>query len=301
MRVVVIIGERTMKKLVLASMLVVFATSCSSASRSVELSHKSVSITNLRQNSGGSGVIIDSAIGKSHVLTNGHVCGVVVHGGVVTTEYGIKALVSSYKLSQFHDLCLIEVLADLGGNTEIADEAPEELTDATIAGHPKLYPLVLTKGHTSGTQSISVMIGVRKCTEAEAVDGLTRDFCNMFGVVPLVKTYSALLVTATIMAGSSGSGIYDDQNKLIALVFAGEGQLSYAFAVPYEYIHNFLTVEAKTLESNSPNYTVLFAQSSTESLREYEEKITQACSDPNKSKAIQKLCNSIKNSIIFNE
>ena len=42
------------------------------------------------------------------------------------------------------------------------------------------------------------------------------------------------------MAGSSGSPVFDHNGELAAMVFAGQGGLSYAFCVPSEAIWTFV-------------------------------------------------------------
>jgi hypothetical protein len=95
---------------------------------------------------------------------------------------------------------------------------------------------------------------MRECTKDEAKHEDLGFICFFFGGLPQIRTYEAVLVTATIMPGSSGSAIYNSSKELSAVVFAGSGDIGYAFAVPYEYVRNFLNEEVKTISSSTPNY-----------------------------------------------
>jgi len=62
------------------------------------------------------------------------------------------------------------------------------------------------------------------------------------------------LVTATIMPGSSGSGVFNEDMELSGLAFAGSGDLGYAWTVPYEDMMYFLNKELENLfETKTPD------------------------------------------------
>lgn len=245
-------------------------------------------ITNLAGNSGGSGTVIDSSPLVSHVLSNNHVCEVAREGGIVSTQGGhYKGSVHSVQKSPSHDLCLLTVMTDLHAQTLLADAPPALLEDATVYGHPHLLPIVITKGHFSEKLIIQVQTGFEACTEADATDPQTGIICAVMGAIPVVKNYETILVTPTIMAGSSGSGVYDSNNHLAAVIFAGSGDLSYGFAVPYEYINNFLTKEIKLLPRLIPNNNINFRTASSASKRN--EEFANLCKNEEKLKG-NKLC-----------
>lgn len=221
-----------------------------------DITSSTVMITNLTERSGGSGVIISTSSTKSTVLTNGHVCEVVKNGGLVITNKGQKHIVLSYKESQRHDLCLLTVASKLPANITLSGSPPPMYEKAIISGHPALLPNVVTEGHFSGNKVIDIFMGFKPCTAADRKDNRLGFVCLFFGGLPVVKTFEAVLVTATIMPGSSGSAIYNSSKKLSALVFAGSGSIGYAFAVPFEYITLFLDKESKLLPEKYPNYEV---------------------------------------------
>jgi S1-C subfamily serine protease len=203
----------------------------------VDPTANSVMITNLAKNSGGSGVILRSSETESIILTNAHVCKVVEKGGLVSGVAG-DFMVTLYAPTAYHDLCLVQVAGNLKQHTKVATKAPMAYYEkALISGHPRLLPNVVTTGHYSGRKIIKLLAGFEPCKPEE----LSKDMgCAFFGVKPVIKDIESTLVTATIMAGSSGSGIYNSNMELTNLVFAGSGDLSYAFAVPFEYLRNFL-------------------------------------------------------------
>jgi S1-C subfamily serine protease len=219
-----------------------------------DITASTVMITSMNERSGGSGVIVGNNDNFSYVLTNKHVCGVAAKGGLVKTTTGQNHTIISYKESNTHDLCLISVLAQLKGKVTLAKAPPQMYERATVSGHPALLPNVLTEGHFSGNKVIDVFLGMRPCTEEEKEDEKTAGICFFFRGLPVVETYETVLVTATIMPGSSGSAIYNSSKELSALVFAGSGDIGYAFAVPYEYVSYFLNKEVETILPKKPSY-----------------------------------------------
>lgn len=203
-------------------------------------------------NGGGTGVIYKSSSHESQILTNVHVCEAIEMGGIVNTSSGEKHLVSKFAKSQYHDVCMVYVQANLGVSTDLASKSPENYTPATVSGHPNLLPVTITKGFFGEKKIIQVFIGVQPCSESELADPELSSVCQFFGGIPLLKTFDARFVSATIMAGSSGSAVYNESNEIGGLVFAGSGELSYAYTVPYEYVANFVFNEPK--EFIIPNY-----------------------------------------------
>lgn len=219
----------------------------------------SVKITNMAENSGGSGVILRSDPSESTILTNRHVCKLVEHGGLVIQE-DHKYLVAGYKESRQHDLCEIKVNADLHVNTKVAEEAPRKYSKAHISGHPALLPNTVTHGNFSGRMNVNVMVGMRKCTEKDLDDAKEKGdlgkalMCLLAGGLPQFETFDAQLVTATILPGSSGSAVFDDNGEIAGLVFAsGSRELAYAIIVPQEYVYSFTSAEAPQMDWSKPD------------------------------------------------
>lgn len=208
------------------------------------LHNTSVKITNRDMNHGGTGIILKSSANKSQVLTNAHVCEVVKEGGVVLTETG-KYQVNSTKISQMSDLCVLTVLSDLYYSTKLAAKTPQMYDEVEVAGHPALMPNIISKGHLSGKDILQVMAGLRPCTYKDMIE--TPEYCIFLGGIPVIKSFESRLISATIMPGSSGSGVYNLNHELIGVVFAGQGDFGYGWTVPYEQVKNFLETEQSTL------------------------------------------------------
>lgn len=267
------------------------------ANEEQKITDATVMITRLSRG-GGTGVIINHKANQSIVLTNNHVCEAVQDGGNVVTNSGDKFLITSYAKSQYHDLCLVYVQSDLGISAKIAKAAPKLYTPATISGHPNLLPTVVTKGHFSGIKQIDVFTGIKKCT-AELLENAGDDLkmlCMFFGGIPVIKKYDAMLVTAMIMAGSSGSAVYNDSNEISGLAFAGSDGLSYAYVVPYEFVTNFLENEPKNIVRIDYEIDILaqLQESQTKTRKDYFEYISDKCEEATET-VIKRHCEVILN------
>jgi hypothetical protein len=273
--------------------LVAFLSACSSASKT-DIVSNTVSVTNLSQTSGGSGSIIWSSTDFSYVLTNAHVCKVVQNGGVIGSESGVN-FVLGFKISRNHDLCLIKVSGNLHAKAEISKEIPKPYDFSTVSGHPHLLPTIVNKGHFSGRSMIQVMIGIRACEQSDIENSNTAAFCIMFGKLPIIRSYEGVAVSNLIQPGSSGSGVYTEAGEIGAVIFAGEGDIGYGYAVPLEYIHNFLEVEAPRLPLMIPNMTLNLTPDLSE--HDFIKKVSVVCSEDSIQPQIKEVCSWIKSSI----
>ena len=211
-----------------------------------------VEITNEAMNSGGTGVILDSRPGLTHILTNKHICQLIQVGGRVFTDDGASYPVNSFRVYKKHDLCLITVLKDFRVNIKVADKAPEVYSASIVVGHPALLPSIITPGHFSQVRSIHLMVGMLPC------DGTEKDedamSCAFNGGKAQVVELQAQVTSSTIMPGSSGSGVFNEKGELSGMIFAGNPGLSYGMMVPWEYIHDFLThVKQYAAQTPDPN------------------------------------------------
>jgi S1-C subfamily serine protease len=238
-----------------------------------EIAATTAMITNMKGNSGGTGVILKSGEFSSTVLTNAHVCGVVKFGGAVTTDR-VKTTVTSYIVSEIHDLCLITVNANLQNNAQVAESSPELYDTVTVSGHPILLPTLLTKGVFSSKEIIDIMTGMRACTKEDEESGFGM-LCAYLGGMPIIKTYNAIVSSALIQPGSSGSAAWNASGKIAALVFAGSGNIGYSHLVPVEYINNFLENELADLAPRFPlDNSLQILQGNAE------KKLREACGSP---------------------
>jgi hypothetical protein len=228
----------------------VYSTDISKPLSVKEFATTSVKITNLGQNSGGSGSVLKSSADGSEILTNEHICNVIKAGGIVNHNSG-QYLIMSYRVYKFHDLCILRVRENLGVNTKVSDFNPDIYDRAHISGHPALLPHVLTEGNFSGHEIINVLTGIRKCKEGD-----NALICFLLGGMPLIKKYETQLVTGTILPGSSGSAVFNSSGEISGVVFAGRSrELSYAFIVPHAYVKHFLLTKENYKEV-TPSYSV---------------------------------------------
>lgn len=276
------------------ALLVVGCSTSTDRTVASENTDATVMITNIAKNSGGSGVVLLSTSTESLVLTNGHVCAVVKFGGIVTSSSGIPAFVTHYKISKAHDLCLISVSSDLQARTSLAYSPPKKYDRAAISGHPRLLPNIVTFGHFSDKRIVQVMMGARDCTSEEYTNPDTALFCLLAGKMPIVRTFEAIVVSATIQPGSSGSGVFNSEHRLSALVFAGSGDLGYAMAVPYEYLDFFVNQELGTLPLESP----ITSDSGANSEGQDKKNFISACKEA-VTPAQKNICHAIGNDMLF--
>lgn len=209
-------------------------------------------ITNAAGNHGGTGVILWSTPTLSAVLTNAHVCALAKKGAVVHTNRG-KSFVSSYQVSNSHDLCLIKVHSDLGYNTEVSETAPVLYDEATVTGHPQLLPTIIKRGNFSEKKLIEIMTGFRPCTKEE-YEGPSAGMCVFFGGIPVIRTFESQVIGAFIAGGNSGSAVFDSTGRIAGLVFAGSGGYGPGLIVPQEYVYNFLYGEIEHLKVQKPDF-----------------------------------------------
>jgi len=264
-----------------------------------DLRAASVKIVNRAMSSGGTGIILSSSTSESSILTNDHVCRLVKKaGGLVLTANGGQYQATSIIESEVSDLCLLQVSDDLGVDTTVSSKAPKMYDSATVSGHPALMPNVLSSGHVSGRAIIQVMTGMRPCTEAEAANPDTMMICMFFGGLPVVKSYESVLVTATIMPGSSGSGVYNKNKELSGVVFAGSTEFGYAWTVPYEQVLNFLNREHThlTKQNLSQEIDIFGSQDDSKKMKEVLQKCSSATDDQ-----ILNFCAIIKRDVIWRQ
>jgi S1-C subfamily serine protease len=260
------------------------------------LTNTSVKIVRSDKRSGGSGVILRSTPSKSYILTNSHVCGVIENGGLVIRE-GEEHAVVTYRRSDRSDLCLITVAADFGVNTKLAAKEPALDSPSIVVGHPKLLPTVITRGHFSDHAIIDVMTGVRPCVQADIdADQDNALLCMFLGGIPQVTRYESQLVTSMISPGSSGSPVFNSEGEISGLVFAGSGDISYGYIMPFGAVANFVNDEAANMDEFLANNTYEVTAQAMKGQRvyspEFTEGLTKLCADPRaaNSESIRGIC-----------
>ena len=256
-----------------------------------DFARTSVQVVDKNMQTGGSGVILNSNIFSSEVLTNKHVCRLLEGGGYVIHN-GVAYLAGAIKRYPTHDLCLVKVHYNFGVSTKVADSRPTNFSDALISGHPNLLPHVLTRGSFSGRQIINLMVGLKPCT-TEDQQGEMRGYCMWFGGIPIIQSFESQLVTGTILPGSSGSGVFTTEGEISGLVFAGHSKgFSYAFIVPHSYVVDFI--------NNKDKYEwVEVTKTSYDDLIRRIFNIQEVCETPKKKERIKPLCENVTDYMIW--
>ena len=229
-----------MNKIVLGLILLVGAPTLAETMRPktvAELKITSVRIMNQEMNSGGTGSILESTEKQTTILTNKHICRLIEPGGVV--DYQDKQYqVTEYQKFQGHDLCLLHIDADLKVNLVVSESLAKVSSKSIVSGHPSLLPHIATVGHLSERQDIELMVGIKRCSEADKKEDPLA--CTWFGGKPVVQTLDAQLISNLIKPGNSGSAVFNPKGELVGVVFAGSGRdFSYGLIVPQIYLLYF--------------------------------------------------------------
>lgn len=257
-----------------------------------EYAKTAVMITSPDHRSGGTGVILDSHPGASHILTNKHVCQLAQRGGLVITDDNKEHNIDGFKVYTKHDLCLITVQADLGVNIKVAEKGPADYDPSIVVGHPHLLPTMITMGHFAQKRVINMIVGLQACDGTESDDEAM--VCVFLGGKPIVKSFTAQPTSSTIMAGSSGSAVFNSKGELSGLIFAGEQGLSYGYLVPWEFINDFLK------HKNKYNDEIPNPQGETRNFFTSYFKLERICDGKNLTD-LPKICKSFKSLGIWNQ
>jgi hypothetical protein len=89
------------------------------------------------------------------------------------------------------------------------------------------------------------------------------------------------------MPGSSGSAVFNDRGEIAGLVFAGRGELGYAFSVPQAFIYSFVNDEASTLPYLAPGPT-------PSSIVLNKERVHAVCNTNSSDERIDRICKLLK-------
>ncbi len=201
-----------------------------------KIEDSAVKVVNTQENSGGSGVVVGHTVATTLVMTNKHVCEVIENGGVVIFN-DVARKILSYLPDTEHDLCLVKVNGLFGTSALISTKDLEFNDHVRVVGHPALLPKVITDGMASGPYLVHILASIRKCTPEDFKKFPNE--CMFLGGIPEIRNFNSILTSALVMPGSSGSGVFNDKNQLVGLVFAGQGGLSFSLIVPLKFVQSF--------------------------------------------------------------
>lgn len=187
---------------------------------------------------GGTGFAIKAKSGKTVIVTNDHVCSMIVSGNtilVIDRDNNPTTRKILYK-SDVTDLCVIEGLDDVEG-LSIGSE-PSVGQVIAIVGHPSLRPLTLSRGEIIGAEDVHIAVGpIGKPDEGGSLLGRTikEEDCQLpknrivkinilFTEVSICLTVvkEAYMSNALIQPGSSGSPAVNFWGNVIGVAFAGD-------------------------------------------------------------------------------
>lgn len=200
-----------------------------------ELKEVTAQISDPSMQSGGSGSVIQVGMNGSIILTNQHVCEATEPGWIVTVN-GSQSRINKIKFFDQHDLCLIHVPKNFGKTVHLSKRIPKATEKSVVSGHPLMLPQIVTEGHFSDEIEIEVMVDVRACTPEEEKQ---YGFDCMFGM-PVTKRYKSQLTSNLIQPGNSGSAVYNEKGEVAGVIFAGAGEIGFAFIVPAIYVTYFV-------------------------------------------------------------
>lgn len=200
------------------------------------------------ERSGGTGFVVHTDKGNDYILTNAHVCAMSTDGSVlaVTPDGSRRMPRRIIEVSENHDLCLVETIPNLKG-VSLAAKGPAIGEIIAVIGHPRLYPLTLSRGEFRGYTIISLLKKINgtkeECSGArdKFIEFPPESLESIFGVDSICITeFTAGGTSAQIFPGSSGSPSLNFYGNLIGVVFAGDRSGASGFFVPLEDVKAFL-------------------------------------------------------------
>lgn len=215
-----------------------------------ELKSVTAQISNPERTSGGSGTVIQADNSGSIILTNNHVCEAMEQGWIVTVNNNASK-VNKFKKFDKHDLCLIQVSKNFGYHVNLSKRIPDVTETSIVSGHPLMLPQIVTEGHFSEEMDINIMVDVRECTEEEFA---SLGMQCMFGM-PITRTFPSQMTSNLIQPGNSGSAVFNEKGEVAGVIFAGIGDIGFAFIVPAIYVTYFVVNSSaykwETIQSNT--------------------------------------------------
>lgn len=200
-------------------------------------------VTNKEGTSGGTGFHVKAPSGKMYLVTNGHVCKGVEKDGVVYVRLGegdTSVPRNVIQESPSTDLCLVEPLPQARA-VKLSEKDPESGDILAAIGHPRLFQITKTQGITIGPRKVEFIQSFNPepgtCDEPKNV---RKEITLLFWKIPAcLVAVDAIQTTITILPGSSGSPIFDEQFRVKGIAFASD-ESAWAAIVPVTQLNTFL-------------------------------------------------------------
>ena len=199
---------------------------------------------------GGSGFFVKAPSGKVYILTNYHVCQLKDENNILQIKLpGQDRTIPKQVLEMYktHDLCLVESIEGFSG-LNVANNVKVGETVA-IVGHPRLFPLVVSKSQVIGEQEISLYYNKKLSMpivfnpNSFSIDKLLQLKIYSGRGDYVLRTLKSTQLIGYSRGGSSGSPIVNFDGEVVAVLFAGiisDNMVSYG--VPLRFIEEFLSV-----------------------------------------------------------
>jgi serine protease Do len=164
------------------------------------------------QTTGGTGFVLRLPDGSRYTVTNRHVCQLAVDRMMEAQGRGLIRVIG---ISNKVDLCLATAVPGTNSGLELA---PSEAQHIYVVGHPYLMPNVLSEGYVVGYEHVFI---------ADPQHG-------PFDV-------DAVITSAPIYPGNSGSPAMDASGRVVGVVFASSQLTHYGSMVSLDQLREFLS------------------------------------------------------------
>jgi hypothetical protein len=111
-----------------------------------------------------------------------------------------------------------------------------------ILGHPRLFPLALTRGQYIGKIQVTIVkfqIQSKKMEEQCLLENGKVAMSFFFGPLCL-KNYVAGITTIQALPGNSGSPVVNFWGNVVGVLFAGNDSDNWGIVVPLDQVKSFL-------------------------------------------------------------
>ena len=202
--------------------------------------HESIyRVTNEAGNRGGTGFKVKNKAGTALIITNSHVCrGAKSVGGAIYVQHENATKPQlSYILQDdpAHDLCLVDPGIDDGRPAlALGEHSPGQGQYVWTQGHGALERQYPREGTSRGGEIVELQSGNIAC---DLPYETRREFDSWFGKVQAcVARFDGISLGMNVIGGCSGSPLFDADNRVVGVIFAGRSDGGGSSAVPIEHV-----------------------------------------------------------------